>query len=67
LRVVDVPTPVHAADEVLVRIHATMVNRTDRGFRRPSPWFIRPVIGLARYVESGQKIGSVVITVAQDG
>jgi NADPH:quinone reductase-like Zn-dependent oxidoreductase len=48
VRVVDVPTPVPAADEVLVRIHATTVNRTDCGFRRPSPWFIRPMTGLRR-------------------
>jgi NADPH:quinone reductase-like Zn-dependent oxidoreductase len=48
VRVVDVPTPAPADDEVLVRIHATTVNRTDCGFRRPSPWFIRPVSGLVR-------------------
>ena len=48
VRVVDVPTPVPGDDEVLVRIRATTVNRTDCGFRRPSPWFIRPVSGMVR-------------------
>ncbi len=33
---------------MLVRIRATTVNRTDCGFRRPSPWFIRPVSGMVR-------------------
>ena len=48
VRVVDVPTPVPGDDEVLVRIHATTVNRTDCGFRRPTPWFIRPISGMVR-------------------
>jgi NADPH:quinone reductase-like Zn-dependent oxidoreductase len=48
VRVVDVPTPVPGDDEVLVRIHATTVNRTDCGFRRPTPWFIRPITGMVR-------------------
>ena len=48
VRVVDVPTPVAADDEVLVKIHATTVNRTDCGFRGPKPWFIRPVSGPVR-------------------
>ena len=48
VRVVDVPKPVAGDDEVLVKIHATTVNRTDCGFRRPHPWFIRPVSGMVR-------------------
>ena len=48
LRVMDVDRPVPAADEVLVQVHATTVNRTDCGFRAPWPWFIRLFAGLRR-------------------
>jgi NADPH:quinone reductase-like Zn-dependent oxidoreductase len=48
VRVVDVPTPVPEADEVLVKVCATTVNRTDCGFRGAKPWFIRPFSGLVR-------------------
>jgi len=48
LRIVDVECPVPADDEVLVEVHATTVNRTDCGFRAPSPWFIRLFAGLRR-------------------
>ena len=48
VHVVDVPRPAPAADEVLVRVHATTVNRTDCGFRGAHPWFIRAFTGLAK-------------------
>jgi NADPH:quinone reductase-like Zn-dependent oxidoreductase len=54
LQLREVPTPIPADDEVLVRIHATTVNRTDCGFRRPEyGWIIRPTHGLIR---PGKKI-----------
>jgi NADPH:quinone reductase-like Zn-dependent oxidoreductase len=34
VRVVDVPTPTAKDNEVLVKVHATPVNRTDCGFRQ---------------------------------
>ena len=34
VRVVDVPTPTAKDNEVLVKVHATTVNRTDCGFRQ---------------------------------
>jgi NADPH:quinone reductase-like Zn-dependent oxidoreductase len=43
LRIADIERPVPADDEVLVEVHTTTVNRTDCGFRAPSPWFIRLV------------------------
>jgi len=43
---IDRPTPRH--DEVLVKVHATTVNRTDCGFRDPSPFFVRLFSGLIR-------------------
>jgi NADPH:quinone reductase-like Zn-dependent oxidoreductase len=48
LRIEDVPQPVPAQDEVLVRVHATTVNRTDCGFRRPEPFIVRFFSGLLR-------------------
>ena len=41
LRLEDVERPVPADDEVLVRVHATTVTRTDCGFRAAHPWFMR--------------------------
>jgi NADPH:quinone reductase-like Zn-dependent oxidoreductase len=40
--------PVPAADEVLVRVHAATVNRTDCGFRSGSPWISRYFSGWRR-------------------
>jgi NADPH:quinone reductase-like Zn-dependent oxidoreductase len=48
LRLEDVELPVPNEDEVLVRIHATTVNRTDCGLRRARPFFIRYFTGLRR-------------------
>jgi NADPH:quinone reductase-like Zn-dependent oxidoreductase len=47
-RVRDVPRPAPEADEVLVRVHATTVNRTDCGFRAGHPWFIRGFSGVTK-------------------
>jgi NADPH:quinone reductase-like Zn-dependent oxidoreductase len=35
-------------DEVLIKVHATTVNRSDCGFRSASPFFVRLVTGLRR-------------------
>jgi NADPH:quinone reductase-like Zn-dependent oxidoreductase len=34
--------------EVLVRVHAATVNRTDCGFRAAKPWIVRPFSGLTK-------------------
>ena len=44
----DEPAPEVADDDVLVRVHATTVNRTDCGYRGASPFFIRGISGLRR-------------------
>jgi NADPH:quinone reductase-like Zn-dependent oxidoreductase len=41
VRVTEVDTPVPKDDEVLVRVHATTVNRTDCGFRAGTPFITR--------------------------
>lgn len=48
VQVMDVPRPAPEADELLVRVHATTVNRTDCGFRAAHPWFIRAFTGMTR-------------------
>jgi NADPH:quinone reductase-like Zn-dependent oxidoreductase len=48
LHLEDVPRPVPAEDEVLVKIHATTVTRTDCGFRAAEPFFSRAFTGLLK-------------------
>ncbi len=48
VRVEDVPTPKAKDNEVLVKVRATTVNRTDCGFRGAKPFFIRVFTGLLR-------------------
>jgi NADPH:quinone reductase-like Zn-dependent oxidoreductase len=47
-RLEEVERPVPEEDEVLVKIHATTVNRTDCGLRGAKPFFIRYFTGLRR-------------------
>ena len=48
LRLEEVEQPVPNDDEVLVRIHATTVNRTDCGWRSAKPFIARYFTGLRR-------------------
>lgn len=48
LRLEEVERPAPEADEVLVKIHATTVNRSDCGFRAADPFFSRVFTGLRR-------------------
>jgi len=48
LRVADVDRPEPAADEALVRVHATTVTRTDIHMRAAKPFFWRFMLGLRR-------------------
>ena len=48
LRVADVERPAPKDDEVLVRVHATTVTRTDCGVRAADPFFSRVFTGLRR-------------------
>ena len=48
LRVEDVERPVPSEDEILVRVHATTVTRSDCGWRSASPFIVRYFTGLRR-------------------
>jgi NADPH:quinone reductase-like Zn-dependent oxidoreductase len=48
VRIAEVMTPEPGPGEVLVRVHASTVNRTDCGFRAGKPWIVRFFSGLAR-------------------
>ncbi len=48
LQLKEVEKPIPKDNEVLIKIHATTVNRTDCGFLRAKPFFIRFVSGLVR-------------------
>jgi NADPH:quinone reductase-like Zn-dependent oxidoreductase len=48
LRLDEVERPVPADDQILVRIHATTVNRTDCGWRSAKPFMTRFFLGLRR-------------------
>jgi len=48
VKILDVPKPTPAADEVLIRVHAATVNRTDCGELRAHPFFMRFFYGLRR-------------------
>jgi NADPH:quinone reductase-like Zn-dependent oxidoreductase len=48
VRIVDVDTPTAKDHEVLVKVHATTVNRTDCGFRAGKPFFVRFLSGVLK-------------------
>ncbi len=48
LRIDEVARPVPGDDEILVRVRATTVNRTDCGWRSGSPFFARYFTGILR-------------------
>jgi NADPH:quinone reductase-like Zn-dependent oxidoreductase len=48
LEIREVPKPKPSAGEVLVKVRATTVNRTDCGMLEPHPFFIRATAGLFR-------------------
>jgi NADPH:quinone reductase-like Zn-dependent oxidoreductase len=67
LQLAEVEPPVPKSDEVRVKIHATTVNRTDTGFRRPEYLVVRLVGGLLkpRHMILGSEFSGVVDSVGQ--
>ncbi len=69
LHVKEMPKPTPKANEVLIRIRATTVNRTDCGFRKPEYGFIiRPLHGLFRPRKHilGSELSGKIEAVGQD-
>ncbi|HEX6255517.1 MAG TPA: alcohol dehydrogenase catalytic domain-containing protein [Euzebyales bacterium] len=68
VRVTDVDVPEPADGELLVRVHATTVNRTDCGYRTPTPWFARLFFGLTRprATTLGSEFAGEVVAVGRD-
>jgi NADPH:quinone reductase-like Zn-dependent oxidoreductase len=48
VRIAEVEKPAPKHNELLVRVHATTVNRTDCGFRAARPFFVRLLTGVIR-------------------
>jgi len=48
VRITEVDKPTPKDNQVLVKVHATTVNRTDCGFRAGRPFFVRVLTGLPR-------------------
>ena len=60
LRIEDVPQPVPRADEVLIRVHAATVNRTDAELRAGQPLAARIVSGFPRPRRAWRILGTEV-------
>jgi NADPH:quinone reductase-like Zn-dependent oxidoreductase len=62
VRIAKVAKPTPGRNELLVRVHATTVNRTDCGFRAAKPFLVRFFTGLRRpkaRVQGGEFAGQV--------
>lgn len=68
LRVEEIERPVPKADELLVKVHATTVNRSDCGFRGAEPFFTRFFTGLRhpKYRTPGMEFSGEVADVGRD-
>jgi NADPH:quinone reductase-like Zn-dependent oxidoreductase len=48
VRIADVPRPTASGDDILVKVYATTVNRTDCGYRAGRPFIVRLFSGLRK-------------------
>lgn len=68
LQIAEIAKPVPQADEVLIKVHATTVNRTDCGVLWGNPWVFRLFIGLFKPKSpiTGTDFAGVVEAVGKD-
>jgi NADPH:quinone reductase-like Zn-dependent oxidoreductase len=68
VRLGEVPKPAPGADELLIKVHATTVNRTDCGFRAADPVIVRLFSGLTspRHTILGSEFAGEVAAVGGD-
>jgi NADPH:quinone reductase-like Zn-dependent oxidoreductase len=68
VHVTEVPKPQPRRDELLVQVHATTVNRTDRGYRAGTPLVVRVFSGVVRpkFAVLGTEFAGVVEAVGED-
>lgn len=68
LRFIELPVPMPKENEILVKIHATTVNRTDSGFLTGTPLFARLIIGFPHPKNKilGNEFAGVVESVGKD-
>ncbi len=69
LHIMDVEKPTLKNNEILIKVHATTVNRTDCGFRKPeAPFIIRPIHGLINPKRRilGSELSGVVEAIGKD-
>jgi NADPH:quinone reductase-like Zn-dependent oxidoreductase len=68
LELLDLPIPVPGPDEVLIRVQASTVNRTDCGFLRAKPFVTRFFSGLwkPRYSSLGCEFAGEIAAVGRD-
>ena len=65
VRIAEVDAPSVGDDDVLIKVHATTVNRTDCAYRAASPFFMRAFTGLRRPKRQilGTELAGVVVAV----
>jgi NADPH:quinone reductase-like Zn-dependent oxidoreductase len=68
IRFVEVPEPFPGRGEILVRVHATTVNRTDCAYRSGRPWINRAFCGWPRprVQVLGSEYAGVVVGIGED-
>jgi len=68
LKLIDIPKPTPKANEVLIKIHTTTVNRTDVGFRRGKPLIARLFAGLLKpkFNVLGSEFSGIIEAIGKD-
>lgn len=68
LMVTEVPIPIPGKNDVLIKVKATTVNRTDCGALTGRPWLIRCFIGLLRpnCPSTGTDFAGIVVAIGSD-